>query len=182
MKHVLFFALKDDLLPMLELVESKGALNYARIGNFASREIKDGIGVFKTGIGIPNLGKANADSAVACETFLVCERGTSVNLRTVQGERVCVDQLANPDSVEFTPGGMWNQDVVLNGRIATASESPISQALMKRFRAAVKKTFSKVKAFYVGPKALVLLESGKRLAGAVQSPREFDLIPSSVRN
>jgi hypothetical protein len=53
---------------------------------------------------------------------------------------------------------------------------------MKRIQAAVKKTFSKVKAFYVGPKALALLENGKRLAGAVQSPREFDLSPASVNN
>lgn len=182
MKHILFFALKDDLLPMLELVESKGALKYARMGNFASHEIKDGISVFENGMGIPNLGKASADSAAACEAFLVCERGTPVNLRPVQGERVCVDQLANPDSVEFKPGGIWNEDVLLHGRIATASESAISQALMKRFQAAVKKTFSKVKAFYVGPKALVLLESGKRLTISVQSAREFDLTPASVNN
>jgi hypothetical protein len=182
MKHVLLFALKDDLLPMLELVESKGALKYARMGNFARQEIKDGISVFDTGAGIPNLGKASADSTAACEAFLVCEGDTPVNLRNVQGERVCVDQLANPDSVEFRPGGIWNEDVVLHGRIATVSDSEISKALMKRFQAAVKKTFSKVKAFYVGPKALALLESGKRLTISAQSPREFDLTPASVNN
>jgi hypothetical protein len=176
MKPVLFFALKEDLLPVLELVESKGALKFVRMGNFARHEVKDGISVFDTGAGIPNLGKASADSTAACEAFLVCERETPVNLRPV-GERVCIDQLANPDSVVFTPGGIWNEDVVLNGVIGTASDSEISKALLKRFQAAVKKTFSKVKAFYVGPKALALLESGKRLAGAVQSPREFDLTP-----
>jgi hypothetical protein len=182
MKHVLFFALKEDLLPVLELVESKGALKYARMGNFARHEIKDGISVFDTGAGIPNLGKASADSVAACEAFLVCERESPVNLRPVQGERVCIDQLANPDSVEFKPGGIWNEDVVLHGRIATASDSEVSKALMKRFQAAVKKNFSKVKAFYVGPKALALLESGKRLTISAQSPREFDLTPASVQS
>jgi hypothetical protein len=83
--------------------------------------------------------------------------------------------------VEFKPGGIWNEDVLLHGRIATASESQISQALMKRFQSAAKKTFSKVKAFYVGPKALVLLDSGKRLTISAQSPREFDLTPASVK-
>jgi hypothetical protein len=182
MSQVLFFALKGDLLCIIDLVESKGALKYARMGNFARHEIKDGISVFDTGAGIPHLGKASADSTAACEAFLVCERETQINLRPVQGERVCVDQLANPDSVVFAPGGIWNEDVVLNGRIGTASDSAISKALMKRFQAAVKKTFSKVKAFYVGPTALVLLKGGKRLAGAVQSPRELDLTTGSVNN
>src|SRR5262245_19610778 len=182
MKHVLFFAVKDDLLPVLELIEGKGALKYARMGNFASHLIKDGIGAFDTGAGIPNLGRASADSAAACEAFLICERGTPIKLRPVQGERVCVDQLANPDSVEFKPGGMWTEDVVLHGRVATASDSEISKALMKRFQAAVKKIFSKVKAFYVGPKALALLEGGKRLTISAQSPREFDLTPASVND
>jgi hypothetical protein len=178
MKHILFFALKEDLLALLELIESEGSLKYVRMGNFPAEEVKNGLGVFCTGAGIPNLGKATAESATACETFLVCEQETPINLRTLHGstgERVCVDQLANPDSVAFTPGGIWNEDVVLHGRIATTSESQTSQALMKRFQAAVKQSFSKVKAFYVGTKASILLESGKRLTISTQSPREFDL-------
>ncbi len=180
MSQIHFFALCEDLLAMLELVESKGPLKYVLMGNFTNHEVADGrISSFDRGADIPNLGMANADSWVACDFFFVCERETHLNLRTFQAsngiERVCVDQLENPDSIGFTPGGIWNEDTVLNGRIATASHSPISQSLMKRSRVAVRKTFSKVKAFYVGPKALVLLESGKRLAGAVQSPPEFDL-------
>jgi len=184
MKQIHFFALREDLLAMLELVETKGPLKYVRMGNFASHEIA-GISVFNRGADIPNLGKATADSWVACDSYLVCERETRVNQRSLRdmdgGERVCVDQLVNPNSVTFIPGGIWNEDVVLNGRIATASDSRISDALMKRFQAAVKKTFCKVRAFHVGPKALVLLESGKRLAGAVQSPREYDLRLASIR-
>ncbi len=184
MKHILFFALREDLLSLLELVDSKGPLKYARMGNFPRDEIKDGISVFYNGAGIPNLGKASADSSSVCEAFLVCERETPINLRSLQGgngERVCVDQLVNPDSVVFTPAGIWNEDVVLHGSVGTASESQISQAIMKRFQAAAKKTFSKVKAFYVGPKALALLESGRRLTISAQSPREFDLTPASVK-
>ena len=179
MKQILFFALKEDLVPVLALLESKGALQYILTGNFLKRDFKQI--VFTTGVQIPNLGKATADQWIGCEAFLVCEPETAINLRTLQGydgnERICVDQFANPDSVTFTPGGIWNEDIVLNGCVGTASESQASQALMKRFHSAIKNTFSKAKAFYVGPKALRLLESGKRLAGAVQSPRELDLIP-----
>lgn len=177
MKHILFFALKEDLLKLLELAESNGRLKYVRMGNFPRNEIKEDVSVFESGAEIPNLGQASADSSASCEAFLISERETPINLRPVQGnvERVCIDQLANPDSIGFTPGGIWNEDVVLHGRIATASESKASQALMKRFHAVIKATFSKVKAFYVGPKALSVLESGKRLTISAQSPREFDL-------
>jgi hypothetical protein len=174
MKQILFFALNEDLLALFELIDSNGLLKYARMGNFRQDEINDHISVFESGSALPNLGSASADSSAACEGFLVCERETPIKLRGL-AERFCVDQLANPDSVEFKPGGIWNEEIVLHGRIATASDSQISQALMKRFQAAAKKTFSKVKSFYVGQKAFASLESGKRLTISAQSPRDFDL-------
>ena len=178
MKHILFFALKEDLLALFELIDNNSSLKYVLTGNFSTNEIKNGLKVFAAGAEIPNLGKATAKSAVACDGFLVCEPEMTVNWRLLPGntgERVCIDQLVNPDTVTFTPGGIWDENIVLHGRVATASESPISQALMKRFQAAIKKTFTKIKAFYVGPMALRLLESGKRLTIAAQSPRECDL-------
>ncbi len=90
-------------------------------------------------------------------------------------ERFCVDQLVNPDTIWFTPGGVWGEDFVLNGRVGTASDSDPSRYLMKRFDSAFKKRFRKIKAFLVGPGALAFLEAGKRLTAAVQSPRDFDL-------
>src|SRR5438093_961973 len=103
MKLIHFFGLKEDLLPMLELVESQGRLKYVRTGNFLKHEIKGGVSVIATGAAIPNLGKADADSSIICEAFLVCERETPIQLREFRGnsgeERVCVDQLVNPDSV-----------------------------------------------------------------------------------
>jgi hypothetical protein len=181
MKYIPFFALRGDLLPVLELVESQGPLNYTPIGNFLGSEVEEGIRVFVTGAEIPNLGKARADSSVSCEAFLVCKRETAINLRIAgkNGERICVDQLANPDSVTLRPGGVWTVDIVLEGTIGTASDSELSQALMKQFQVAINTTFRKVKGYYVGPKALALLEMGKRLTAAVQSPPEDDLAPPS---
>jgi len=179
MKQIRFFALKDDLLALLELVESKGPLKYVRTGNFLAEEVTNGLCMFATGRDLPNLGKATSDHTAGCESFLVCEPKIPVLVRRFRAndgrERVCVDQLLNPESVVFTPAGMWSEDVVLNGSVDTASDSPISQSLIKLFQATVKKSFTKVKAFYVGQRALTLLENGKRLAGAVQSPRDFDL-------
>jgi len=90
-------------------------------------------------------------------------------------DRFAIDQLDNPDTITFTPGGVWKEDILLHGGIGTASQSKTSEALMKRFRTIVKKAFVKVQAFYVGPQAFELLRRGKRLTISAQSPQEFDL-------
>jgi hypothetical protein len=181
MKNIHFFAIKEDLLELIEHFDSGGPLKYALSGNFPKHEVKNGICVFDAGVRIPDLGTASTDSSASCERFLVCGRETPINLRQLKGgdgvERVCVDQLTNPDSIILLPGGIWNEEVVIQGHAGTASDSQNSQVLMKRFLLAIKKTFTKKKAFYVGPKALALLRGGKRLTSSVQSPVEYDLVP-----
>jgi hypothetical protein len=179
MTHISLYALREDLVDLLRLVESEGPLKYALTGNFLKTEVESGIRVFETGVSIPNLGAVGTVSSAAYEEFLVCKPETPIHLRVAgrKGERVCVDQLANPDSVTFTPSGIWNDGVVLEGRIATASDSEIARALMKRFHAAISKTYSKVNNCYVGPNALVLLHEGKRFTSDAQSPPTYDLIP-----
>ena len=175
MRQIHFFAIEEDILPVLGAVEQVAPLKYVRTGNLTIPDFD----VFTHGADIPNLGRANADSATSCESFLVTGRTVSVNVRPIRavggGERYCMDQLINPDTIGFTPAGIWNEEIVLSGRLGTASESAISQELMKRFHSAVRKQFTKIKAFWVGPKALVFLNAGKRLTDAVQCPREFDL-------
>lgn len=175
MKQLQFYAADGDLLPVLQAVESVGPLKYVRFGNFTAQNVE----AFSAGSDLPNLGKATSESAISSESFLVCEPEVRIDVRRLPGadgiERFCVDQLANPDTVTLTPGGIWTQDILLYGRVATASESKASQALMRRFAGAIKKQFTKIKAVYVGRKALEMLNAGKRLTLAAQSPAEFDL-------
>jgi hypothetical protein len=94
---------------------------------------------------------------VGCDTYLICKRNQPIELRHFRDyercERICVDQLANPDTVTFAAGGIWTDEIILEGCVATVSDSQASQELMRRFQSAIKKAFRKVKAFYVGPKA-----------------------------
>lgn len=177
MKHIHFFALKKDILPILEMAEHAYSLKYVRAGQFSDPKQNS----FFNGNDIPNLGIANADSAINCESYLVVERDTHINMRVIKhvdgSERFSVDQLLNPDSVTFTAAGVWGDAVVLNGRVATTSDSEKSQKLMKLFSSAFRKRFKKVKAYWVGPNAQMLLEAGTRLTIAVQSPSHFDLAP-----
>lgn len=179
MTHIGFYAVRDDLIDLLRLVESEAALRYTLTGNFLKSEVGSSVRVFETGVSIPTLGTASANSSASCEEYLVFTPDVSVNLRAVgkNGERICVDQLANADSVTFTPCGIWNDSVVLEGRIATASDSHLSQILMKRFHAAVTQLFSKVGSCYVGQKTLALLHKGMRFTSDAQSPAAYDLVP-----
>jgi len=96
--------------------------------------------------------------------------------RSDGSELFAIDQLANPDSVTFTAGGKWDKDVLLHGRVATASDSEIAKELMKLFNLVISKQFKKVRAYWVGPAAYAFLEAGGRLTASAQSPRDFDLI------
>src|SRR5438552_18101806 len=127
MKQIHFFALKDDLLPVLTAVERDQPVKYVRMGQFPNADYES----FTHGAEIPHLGKASTDSAVGCESFLVTGRGVPINVRSIKTtsgiERYCVDQLINPDTVVFSPAGIWGEEVVLNGRVATVSNSAVSQ-------------------------------------------------------
>ena len=175
MKQLLFFAADRDLIPVLQAVESRGPLKYVLVGYFDTEDLQ----TFPQGAELPNLGKATSESAVNNESFLVSHPELPIGMRRVHGlgniDRFSVDQLANPDSVILTPGGMWNQDVLLYGRVATVSQTEVAQDLMRRFASAIRKQFIKINAFYVGPKARELFDAGKRLTIAAQSPRDFDL-------
>jgi hypothetical protein len=76
--------------------------------------------------------------------------------------------------VMFTAGGRWSEDVLLNGVVMSSDHSE-SKTVMKPFVAYVRKSFHKIRTFWVGPHAEALLDAGKRLTISEQSPREFDL-------
>jgi hypothetical protein len=177
MKYIHFYATRGDMLPVLEAVERDGPLQYVRTGNELSPDFE----TFLHGADIPNLGTADRETGSGCKAFLVTTTAVPITVRSRPGiggvERYYMDQLVNPDTVCFTPAGIWGDDFVLNGRVATISDTPVPRDIMKRFYSAIRKRFTKVRAFWVGPEALALLGAGKRLTIAAQSPREFDLRP-----
>lgn len=177
MKHAAFYATTADMLGLLEELDQSLPLRYALCGNFLSCDYDPAQSCFDTGREIPHLGLADAESSIACKSYLTQMRPTTMIPRMIDGNdgrRVCIDQLRNPDSVIFTPGGVWTGTVLLQGRVATSSSSEISSALMREFRTGLKKCFRAIRGCRLGPEAMQLLRGGMRLTTAVQSPREHD--------
>ena len=169
--QILFFATKNDLSSVLDSAEKKRQIKYVRTGLFRKPNPES----FLRGMDIPDFGVASNESADSCDTFLVCDQNTEIRPREIRGQGYAFDQLINPQTISFTPGGLWGDNVLLHGRFATASTAVPSLELLKIFRSLVHKRFEKIKAFYVGKEASQMLEQGKRLTIAEQSPRAFDL-------
>jgi len=114
-----FFATE---MPLLEAVEDAKDIRYVQGG----RSDTDAAKSYSTVTALPNLGKASAESAVNCRTFLICHRTEVVRAREVAGPAYVFDQLLNPNTVTFTPGGLWGDDILLHGRFALASKEAFS--------------------------------------------------------
>jgi hypothetical protein len=175
MAHILFFATAGDLVPVLEQVEARIPLIYVRFGQFNSLDPV----VYNSARELPKLGIASSDSSISGDTYLVSPEDADISPRSLSPfdgrTRFAFDQLNNPKTVSLTPGGWWLDDVLLYGRVATASKDPASLSLMKMYAGAFRKCFSKKKAYWLGGEAMAALESGKRLTIAAQSPPKFDL-------
>jgi hypothetical protein len=174
-KQIHFFATKEDLLPVLEKVESEMPLAYAAMERYGAPVPR----VYPHGVSLPNLGAATNESEVRWAQFLVGLQGHHFEMRRVAlsagGHVYILGQDTNPDTVTLSPGGVWKPDVLLNGRVATLSETAVGLRLMTRFRSAIKGAFTRVRAFWVGPHAEAMLDQGARLTSAEQSPRIYDL-------
>jgi len=177
MTQTLFYALAEDLAVLIKEVESVGSLHYLETGVFPAANVDR----LKSALEIPQLGEATSDSGISSRAYLATLPSDSIELRRILlssgNVAYAVDQLVNPDTVTFRPGGQRGVNSILHGMVGTVSDTDTSMNIMKRFRRAIRKRFRKVKAFYVGPAANEGLLQGMRLTQSLQSPPEFDLVP-----
>lgn len=171
-----FFATADDLLPVLLSVEAKHAVVYTLFEHIYEPRAEH----FRTARELPTLFKPQPyESAVGGPAYLVTVAGTDVVLRQLSRyegkDRWSVDQLANPDSTVLRHGGLFRENILLSGEVRTAYKTTVAQRLQRAFDTAIRNHFAKIQAFYVGPAAKGLLDSGCRLTAAEQCPPEFDL-------
>jgi hypothetical protein len=167
-----FYASASDLLAVAATVEATRQVQYtaAVVSEDAQPQSVTAVAALPT-----LLAPAPGDSASTCHSYLVTLRGTDPIPRRIADARYAFDQLHNPDSIELTPSAWHSPEVLLHGRIATASSSEISRELYGIFDGAIRKHFCKVNAFWVGPEAEAAWRRGVRLTIGASSPREYDL-------
>ena len=83
--------------------------------------------------------------------------------------------MANPGSIVLRPGGKYSETTVITGMLGTVKDDPEARELLRVFSEELRRSFSEIKGYWVGPNALKLLKDGGRLTNAVAAPVEYDL-------
>lgn len=164
-----FFATEDDLLSLLQTVESIRQLRLVAGGLFDD---------------VPDVEPRELAVVTSCcakreTTYLVFAPGIHIAVRPVPqrrgGVKYAVDQLANPKTIAFRPGGSLARGCLVAGQLGTISEDPDSLELFQICSKQMRRVFTRIKAYYVGIEASKLLDQGWRLTANPKSPTLYDL-------
>jgi hypothetical protein len=171
----MFYATAGDLTPMLSILEAQKKLQYTPM----RRVVSDRAQIYLSYAEIPDFGRTYDPTAVMNQNYLVALQGTAVQVETIYprtgGVNFSIGQNLNEDTVTLSPGGMYGQDALLYGSIATVSESDASFNLYDFMVELYLARFAPVNEFFLGPEAFDLWKSGVRLTTSATSPTKFDL-------
>lgn len=170
-----FFATKADLESLLRTLESKRRLQFVAAGLLDSPSVEP----MQSLLAAHNLGHMDVGDANQAAGYLVASREISIEVRPVPqqrgGVKYAVDQLANPATIAFRPGGSFGEMCLIAGQVGTASDNPSSLELFQVVSKEIRHRFAKIKSFYVGKEAGELLDKGWRLTANAKSPTVYDL-------
>jgi len=170
-----FFAASVDLLPSIAAFESRHAVKYLLTGMFESATTE----MYSSGALIPNLGVSVHGHQASEQTYMVLDAKAEIHFREIPqrqgGSLYSLDLLRNPNWFSLTPAGIFDGRFVIPGGIGTTSKNSVAEALGRDFAREIKKRFTKIHNYYVGPNALRLMEEGWRLTLSTQTSVEFDL-------
>ncbi|SNU89468.1 hypothetical protein [Pandoraea sputorum] len=179
MKRIHFFATRNDMLAVTDLVERKIPVTYVRSHQSLFPEYRGDVGRYESAVDIPRLGDAVRGQTSSCERYIVVNRFTRVDpvARTYRDETVEDYELGNcPEGVELNAGGFWEGEVLINGLIQTWSEGALGQQLMRKFLSSIKTTFKvRLNGYWIGLEAYQFLEGGGRLTLNVDANSSFDI-------
>jgi hypothetical protein len=170
-----FFGTREDLEDILRPIEASRQLEFVRTGTFEAPSSESTPSL----LGARDLGVASAGETHMAATYLVVNRGSQVRFRPIEqrkgGVRYAVDQLENPESIVFRPGGTYGESTIIAGQVGTGSERSEALELYRTFEREIRRRFSKIRSFYVGRNAAELLDKGWRLTVNEKSPQLYDL-------
>jgi len=174
-RSIQIYATRKDLLGLLADVEAACPIHYAQAGMFEHSNLVE----YGAAAEIEGLGKLSVPEAGLGPILLIADRDAPFTMEPVPqrrgGVRYAVDQGLNPDSVSIVPGGQYDERTVLAGNIGTCTESQKSVRLLRAIFSIIRKKWTPIRSYAVGPEAVTVLDSGGRLAAGLNFPREYDL-------
>ena len=125
-KQTMFFALSDDLLPVLEEIERDFDIEYVLMGRFEANHAER----YSSLSEVPNIGMTDWGSWAGLDRGFMIIPKDSLCIEEFPlskgGAVFLVDPKMNPASIELTTGGIYTKKgkVLVAGRVATNSDVP----------------------------------------------------------
>lgn len=174
-KQTMFFAMYEDIKQIFQDIEKTINIRYYMAGLLNDNHIPTYNSIFD----VPNIGMASFGDWNRVDRYLILKSTRTLSVQEIRqrtGElKFAVDQMVNHKSIEFKLGGVYKDNVIVAGRIATISEDEESIEMYKLFSKKIKKAFKKIGTFYVGKIAEDKMKEGWRLVTNEKLPREYDL-------
>lgn len=173
----MFFAILEDISPILKSIEESNNYQYYKMGIFPKNEIIKYYSIFD----VPNLGVTYSGDWNRIDSYLMLPIEKEINLREIElrtGEiKYAIDQMINISSMEVKIGGVFTdkENVIVAGRISIISDNDFSNSIYKLFSNKIKKEFKKAGTFYIGKGAEANLSLGWRLVTMEKMSTDFDL-------
>lgn len=126
------------------------------------------------------LGTNTTGDHVSGPTLLVVPKNIEITVEPVPqlggGIRYALDQKPNQESIVFSPGGLYGDNVLICGHIGTIWDNPVALTLYKTFVRSLTRGFVKIGSYRVGPEAEHFMDRGYRMVTiGISSPQEYDL-------
>jgi hypothetical protein len=166
-KH--FYATSRDLQEICAEVSRTLAVRYDRAGVFATADLHP----------IENPSGTDLAATGSADSYLISlvDAGPQIRrIETTSGVRFAVDELINPASATLQLGFKPSASVLTPGTVGCTAASGSGPKIVRCFEKALVARFKRVRAYWVGPEAVAMLNSGARLTPSAQSPREYDLV------
>jgi hypothetical protein len=175
MPQINFYATYDDISKVLEQFEAEQRAIYVLTGLFDVESPQ----IFQTYKAINSLSVSIDGDANRVPGYLIVTEPDRIAVREVPqkigGKKFAVDQLLIPDSLYFQSGGMFSKEIIVPGKIGIVYQTHIAGNLYGSFAKIIRRTFSKVKSYWVGREAYALWENGMRLGLGLNASADIDL-------
>lgn len=170
-----FFATKGDLRPLVK-IEDQQRLKYVVCGMSEVPQFKQ----YNSLLEIENLGIAFKGKHEQEPSYFIFKSNARIEIEVIPQKKgrarySCANQILNPHTIVFRPGGFFEDVCLIDGEVSTISTHPKSIQIYNSFVREIKQHFRKIKSYYVGPEAAKLLDEGIRLTANVRAPAEYDL-------
>jgi hypothetical protein len=178
--YIHYFATLEDRLSILQRIEERIPINYVLTGNFLSSEQRMNELEYNSIKEIEISENIGSKQLSTSESYLITLKDIMINTDnfydTNSKKRFAIYEGNNPESIEYTRSGIYQNEIFVHGRFATLNASEVAKKIFLEIKKLIKMDFKHIKSFYLGKNATVAFNNGKRFAGAsVDSPIEFDL-------